>query len=285
MTLPEAQIAAGRDARGARRSSARVQGQARIIDDLLDMSRTNAGKLAVNRVPLLLLEAIQPCMTLGAGRVARARASRLYAEGFDDPIHVDGDPVRIEQIAWNLLSNAIKFTAAGGKIVVRVVARRRRCAAPGHRQRPRHRAGVPAACLRDVPAGRRGDDARRGRPGHRPGDWCKSLVELHGGRVDAESAGPGRGATFKVWLPLHQETDFAPLDEAGAGSGRSPALRVLLVDDAPDALETFGYLLEHEGAVVTCASSGAEALALCAQTPTSISWSPTSACRRWTATR
>jgi two-component system CheB/CheR fusion protein len=92
----------------------------------------------------------------------------------------------------------------------------------------------------------------------------KSLVELHGGRVKAESAGRGRGTTIRVWLPMHQPTEFGELDEAEedqpprtiAGS------RVLLVDDTSDTLETFGYLLEHEGARVTPASSGTEALAL-----------------------
>ena len=92
----------------------------------------------------------------------------------------------------------------------------------------------------------------------------KSLVELHGGRVAAESAGRGRGTTLRVWLPMHQRTGFGELDEAEeATPGRTIAgSRVLLVDDTADMLETFGYLLEHEGARVTPASSGAEALAL-----------------------
>jgi len=87
----------------------------------------------------------------------------------------------------------------------------------------------------------------------------------HGGRVAAESEGPGRGATFRVWLPLHRATEFSPREGAGSATPRSlVGMRVLLVDDAPDTLETFGYLLEHEGAVVTPASSGAEALRLAA---------------------
>ena len=92
----------------------------------------------------------------------------------------------------------------------------------------------------------------------------KSLVELHGGRVAAESAGRGRGTTMRVWLPMHQRTEFGELDEAReVKPGRTIAgSRVLLVDDTPDMLETFGYLLEHEGARVTPASSGVEALEL-----------------------
>ncbi|MEO5881957.1 MAG: chemotaxis protein CheB, partial [Caldimonas sp.] len=118
MVLPEAQglPAVQRAVATIRRT---VQGQARIIDDLLDMSRTNAGRLAVNRVPLLLAEAIQPCIAWALAE-ARSKGVRLYAEGLDDPTLIDGDPVRVEQIAWNLLSNAIKFSRSGGSVTVRL---------------------------------------------------------------------------------------------------------------------------------------------------------------------
>ena len=203
-----------------------VQGQARIIDDLLDMSRINTGKLAVNRVPLLLGEAIQPCMAWALAE-ARSKGVRLYAEGLAEPILIDGDPVRVEQIAWNLLSNAIKFT-------------------------PQRRLGHACACrtttteaLLEVSDTGRGiapaflpqvfemfRAGRCGRPRRDEGGLgiglalVKSLVELHGGRVAAESAGRGAGTTLRVWLPLHQRTGFGELDEAErrrAGADASPA--------------------------------------------------------------
>jgi two-component system CheB/CheR fusion protein len=91
----------------------------------------------------------------------------------------------------------------------------------------------------------------------------KDLAELHGGRVAAESPGVDRGSTFKVWLPIHEATGFAELLEDAHLPQRAVAgMRILLVDDTPDTLETFGYLLEHEGAAVTPATSGAEALRL-----------------------
>nr|MDQ2735725.1 ATP-binding protein [Pseudomonadota bacterium] len=238
-----------------------VQGQARIIDDLLDMSRTNVGKLAVNRVPLLLLEAIQPCMTWALAE-SRSKGVRLYAEGFDDPILVDGDPVRVEQIAWNLLSNAIKFSRSGGSIAVRV-SRDGDAALLEVTDSGR---GIAPVFLPHVFEMFKQAEAptTRGEGGLGIGlALVKSLAELHGGRASAESEGEGRGATFRVWLPLHRSTDFAPLDgKPGAVPSSLAGTRILLVDDAPDTLETFGYLLEHEGAIVTPASSGAEALRL-----------------------
>ena len=261
MVLPEAQNlpAVQRAAATIRRT---VQGQARIIDDLLDMSRTNAGKLAVNRVPLLLGEAIQPCMAWGLAE-ARSKGVRLYAEGLAEPVLIDGDPVRVEQIAWNLLSNAIKFTRSGGSVTVRL----------SHDDDEAllefidTGRGIAPAFLPQVFQMFRQADAATTRDEGGLGiglALVKSLVELHGGRVAAESAGRGRGTTMRIWLPMHQPTGFGELDEAQASNpARTIAgSRVLLVDDTPDMLETFGYLLEHEGARVTPASSGAEALAL-----------------------
>jgi len=188
---------------------------------------------------------------------------RLYAEGLAEPVLIDGDPVRVEQIAWNLLSNAIKFTRSGGSVTVRlshdddealleVIDTGR---------------GISPAFLPQVFQMFRQADAATTRDEGGLGiglALVKSLVELHGGRVAAESAGRGRGTTMRVWLPMHQHTGFGELDMAEeTNPGRTIAgSRVLLVDDTPDMLETFGYLLEHEGARVTPAKSGAEALAL-----------------------
>ncbi len=177
---------------------------------------------------------------------------RLYAEGLAEPVLIDGDPVRVEQIAWNLLSNAIKFTRSGGSVTVRlshdddealleVIDTGR---------------GISPAFLPQVFQMFRQADAATTRDEGGLGiglALVKSLVELHGGRVAAESAGRGRGTTMRVWLPMHQPTGFGELDMAEETEpGRTIAgSRVLLVDDTPDMLETFGYLLEHEGARVT----------------------------------
>jgi len=88
----------------------------------------------------------------------------------------------------------------------------------------------------------------------------KSLTELHGGQVEVESGGEGRGETFRVLLPLHQSSDFAADSADSADPSSLVGLRVLLVDDTEDALETFRYLLENAGYQVTCASSAKEAM-------------------------
>jgi two-component system CheB/CheR fusion protein len=265
MALPEAQglPAVMRSARTIQRA---VQGQARIIDDLIDMSRSNVGKLAVDCAPLLLLEAIQPCMAWALAE-SRSKGVRLYAEGFEEPILIDGDAVRVEQIAWNLLSNAIKFSRSGGSIVVRVSLD----GDDALLEVTDSGRGIAPAFLPHVFEMFKQADAAttRGEGGLGIGlALVKALVELHGGRVAAESEGAGRGSIFKVWLPIHEHTGLAELAADESVPQRTVAgTRILLVDDTRDTLETFGYLLEYEGAVVTPAESGAEALRLAESEP------------------
>ena len=248
--------------RAARTIQRTVQSQARIIDDLLDMSRMQTGKLALNRVPVLLMEAIQPCMVWALAET-RGKGVRLYAEGLDDPLTVDGDPVRIEQIVWNLLSNAIKFSRSGGTIAVRL----RRDGDDALIEVADTGRGIAPAFLPHVfEMFKQADSATtRSEGGLGIGlALVKSLAEMHGGRVEAASEGPGRGSTFRLWLPLQQRTDYAALGDAGPGTRRAlSGARILLIDDTEDTLETFGMLLEAEGALVTTAPSGAGALRLC----------------------
>jgi two-component system CheB/CheR fusion protein len=258
-TMPEVQDIAP-VMRVAKTIQRTVMSQGRIIDDLLDMSRLNTGKLTVNRVPLVLGETIQPAVNWAVAE-ARTRSVRVLVQGLDEPLIVDGDATRIEQIAWNLLSNAIKFSPTGGTIQVHLG----------------RRGGEAMLCVSDSGRGidpeflphvfelfKQADSTtRRNEGGLGIGlAMVKSLSELHGGRVEAESGGRGAGATFRIFLPLHESSDFAPL--VGSREVLSPhdlaGLRILLADDTEDALETFRYLLEHAGFVVTTASSAQQAL-------------------------
>ena len=235
-----------------------VKGQARIIDDLLDLSRANTGKLALQVAPLLVSDAIAPAIA-SAEASAREKGIAFVGEGLDRPLLIEGDPMRIEQIAWNLLSNALKFSRPGGTITVRLDQEGDEVVLE---VRDTGR-GIAAGFLPQVfEMFRQGESATRRQEGGLGIGLAlvRNLVELHGGSVDTHSAGAGRGATFRVRLPMRERSDFTPLAQAEPAAGQLAGVRVLLVDDTEDTLETFGALLEAEGALVTPASSGLKAL-------------------------
>jgi PAS domain S-box-containing protein len=238
--------------------------QLRLIEDMLDMSRMMSGKLRVEMretdvvaAALTAIDALTPTAVAKGVTIRTQITPALPA--------VNGDPDRLSQVAWNLLANAVKFTPAGGMVEVAVLA------APG------------AILLRVTDTGqgidpdflphifepfRQGDASTTRRHGglglglalvHR-------LVDLHGGRVTAHSTGPGRGATFTVYLPA-----LSPVAQRGRrfdGSDglendtRLKGLKVLVVDDEPEARELLAMQLESAGAAVTIAGSGADALAV-----------------------
>ena len=150
-----------------------AQAQARLVEELLDLSRIESGQLRLHIEPVdaagvvqSALEAVRPA--------AEARGVELVTA--IDPsarwLSADGD--RLRQVAWNLLSNAVKFTPSGGRVTLALVAGRRGAAAGGHRHGARHRAGVPVAGVRPLLAGRHARGARRARPRHRPGDRARA---------------------------------------------------------------------------------------------------------------
>ena len=238
--------------------------QLRLIEDMLDMSRMMSGKLRVEmRETDVVAAALTAVDTLTPTAVAKGVTIRTQiTPGLPA---VNGDPDRLSQVVWNLLANAVKFTPSGGSVDVAVQA------APG------------AVLLRVTDTGqgiasdflphifepfRQGDASTTRRHGglglglalvHR-------IVDLHGGRVTAHSTGPGRGATFTVYLPAMVPAVPGPRtlggDDDARGESRLKSLRVLVVDDEPEARELLAMQLESAGAVVTVAGSGADALAL-----------------------
>jgi two-component system CheB/CheR fusion protein len=233
-----------------------VHAQSQIIDDLLDLSRVTTGKLSLTRTAVQcradiekIVQALRP--------EAQAKQVELRLEAVDLVVHADA--VRLEQIVWNLVSNALKFTSPGGRVTVRL-ARDGACARLDVSDTGR---GLEPRLLEQVfDMFVQGDGAASTRQAGGLGiglALVKQLAELHGGRVQAQSPGPGQGATFSVWLPLFE----------GYLSGEAPqpasanplrGRRVLLVEDNPDTLESLQMLLEVEGARVTPASSAAAAL-------------------------
>lgn len=239
-----------------------VASQAQIIDDLLDLSRVNTGKLALHRSTVDWTVGVETIVSAMRDEAA-GKGVALTIDLAERPITIDADPVRIEQIVWNLLTNAVKFTPRGGGVSVRL-AREGECARLDVVDTGR---GIATAALPGVfEMFGQADGAARQHGGLGIGlAVVKHLAVLHGGRVEADSPGLNRGARFSVWLPM------AP---AGARSGdtsgdaphpRLARRRILLVDDDRPSAEALKTLLETEGLQVVLASSGLQALELASQ--------------------
>jgi signal transduction histidine kinase/DNA-binding response OmpR family regulator len=234
----------------------------RLVDDLLDVSRITQGKIRLQpeRVNLagvaaVAVEASRPLLD--------ARRHRLVVSLPDDPVEVTGDPTRLAQILANLLNNAAKYTDEGGEIQLTV--------------------GVEGAAavtrVRDTGIGIAADmlgtvfdlfsqidsTIDRSQGGLGIGlTLVRRLVELHGGRVEVASEGPGRGSEFTVRLPLVASEALTP--PPGRRPGHRPAAprgrRVVLADDNRDAAESLAELLRMDGHEVRTAHDGRAALSL-----------------------
>jgi two-component system, chemotaxis family, CheB/CheR fusion protein len=232
-----------------------VRSQAKIIDDLLDLSRLHTGKLGLQREPMAWAPLV--LRIVDAMREDASAKSITLDTAVDDGLMIDADSVRVEQIVWNLLSNALKFTPESGRIVVSL----QRDGTDGRLQVSDSGVGLDPAVLPHV-----FDMFRQGAPvtSRRESGLgiglalVKNLAQLHGGRVEADSAGRGQGATFSVWLPLIDAPDAVRPKTLRAENLRG--LRVLVVDDMVDAVETAAALLRVEGAEVDTATSAAAAL-------------------------
>jgi PAS domain S-box-containing protein len=205
-----------------------VKLQTRFVNDLLDMSRLMRGKLTIERAPIRLGEVV-----LSAAETCRADAARAEVTleaRTEAGLWVDADATRIQQMIINLIDNAIKFTPKGGRITVSVTAKQ------GHGYVIVEDTGVGIARdrLSDIfEMFRQGEVAARRAPGLGIGlALVKSIVDLHGYQVRAESAGPGCGSRFIVELPLFDATAI-PVARSVAASGRT-VLKLLLVEDNAD---------------------------------------------------
>lgn len=234
--------------------------QSQLVSDLLDLSRLQTGKLAMNHHPVSLLTIITDALET-VKTEAEAKNISLKLNASHDPFMVDGDPVRLGQIAWNLLNNAVKFTGSGGEITITL-----------------QNAGNGAQfVVEDTGQGiapeflpyvfeifRQGDASSSRRQGGLGIGLAlvKQLAELHGGMVSAESDGVGRGAKLSVWLPL-REVETSPLaSTSNVATGALEGTRILVVDDSIETTDMLSKLLQMDGAKVHTARGGMEALAL-----------------------
>jgi signal transduction histidine kinase len=228
----------------------------RLVDDLLDVGRVTTGKIALVPVPVDLAETVQRCV---AGLMPPGQTADHTITLRTQPTWVSADQARVEQIVMNLLANALKYTPRGGGIEITVA---------GHGE-------VGRLSVKDTGVGMTPQmierifdlfyqgDRTLDRAGGGLGiglTLVRRLVELHGGRVDAESPGPGLGSTVTVELPRIAAP--AGSESVAPAPAASSPRRIILVEDSRDSRDMLRYLLEHAGHEVHEAADGPSGLRL-----------------------
>lgn len=255
-------------ARAVNTIRAAVVSQSRVIADLLDLSRLRTGKLtlAPEHVDLsaLILRLVEACRLDPA-----CSQRRLDVEGAAAPVWVHADPVRLEQVAQNLLDNAIKFSQPGGSISIRV--------SQGD--------GEASLEVRDDGKGIAPeflphvfDMYRQAQHGHARANvglgiglcLVKQLVDLHHGKIEAESDGPGKGACFRVRLPSGRALDALQGDPDSRTGDHLRGVSVLLMDGDEETAHSLRCLLELEGAAVSIAQHASDALSFLQHHPVDV---------------
>lgn len=227
---------------------------ARLVDDLLDISRVTRGNVELRREEVALASVLERAVEIASPLMARNRHDLQVAAAHDETLK--GDPVRLAQIFSNLLTNAAKFTPPGGRVDVSVDAgpgRVRVTVRDNGRGIARDQLGrifEPFVQTHSEPAGGLGLGLA----------IVSNLVERHGGTIAVASEGLGRGASFTVELPTVRPTASAPARREPRGVTDRGRVRVLLVDDNVDLAELLSEALQDEGFQTAIAHDGQAAL-------------------------
>jgi signal transduction histidine kinase/DNA-binding response OmpR family regulator len=242
-----------------------VQQLIRLVDDLLDLSRITRGKIRLQTEPLNMAGVIARAVETSQP-LLDARKHELTIALPPEPLRVQGDPVRLAQVLANLLNNAAKYTEEGGRI--RLTAER----ADGEvvLRVTDNGVGIPANMLSSIfelfTQVDRSLDRAQGGLGIGL-TLVHKLVEMHGGRVEAFSAGPNQGSEFVVHLPMltlsegHQPPELVPSSRADAPRSETRPCRVLIVDDNMDGARSLSMVLELRGHEVRACYDGVSGLA------------------------
>ena len=239
-----------------------VQHLGRLVDDLLDVARIKSGHISLQRHRLDLRDLVRDAVGDLRGP-AEAAGLTLTAEHAAQPLPVEGDAVRLVQMITNLLNNAIKYTPAGGRIQVT----------------SRSEGSDGVVSIRDSGIGLAPDQLTRifdlfaqgpRNPAHASSGLglgltlARRLAELHGGSLDADSDGVGKGSEFILRLPLarNEPPAIAPAAAQADGDNTGEPRRVLIVDDMPDIVYSLSPALQLRGHEVRQADRGEQALAI-----------------------
>ena len=232
----------------------------RLVDDLLDVSRIARGKVALKMEPVALADVVNQALDT-ARPLLDAMRHRIAVRLPEHPVYLEGDPVRLAQVLLNLLDNAAKYTPAGGEVEVEA-------SATGQVIEIKVRdngIGIQAELLPQIfdlfQQGERTPDRSQGGLGIGL-TLVKRLVEMHGGLVEAHSAGTGQGSEFNIWLPALPGTSATASPETQQPGAAAMRCRVLVVDDDPAVADSMRVLLQIDGHDVRLAASGEAALEL-----------------------
>ena len=232
----------------------------RLLDDLMDVARITQNKIEL-RMQVIDLGSIIDMAVESTRANFEANGQRLEVTKAADPVYVLGDPARLAQIVGNILNNAAKYTDRGGTISVTALRRE----------------DSAVVSVRDTGFGIAPENIGRvfemfvqvSGPNSRAGGGLgiglalvRALIEMHGGTVEAKSAGVGQGSEFIVTLPTVAPPVAASADAAAAGGGNNGNLRILVADDVADSLQSLTLALQILGHDVRSAPDGPQALDL-----------------------
>ena len=239
-----------------------AQSQSQLINDLLDLSRLQRGKISLNQEPVSLAAIVDSAVdTVRTDASAKGVAIKLNVS--DQLLLVEGDRLRLQQIAWNILNNAVKFTPGDGRIDISLRSENDHAvlvvADTGQ--------GIDPVFLPHVFEMFRQADSSNSRRHGGLGiglALVRQLVQLHGGTIDVESDGADKGSKFTVRLPLLRETATLASSTLVSTDGVKLSLlsqrSFLIVDDSEDTIRMLEELLRVSGASVMSATNGADAL-------------------------
>lgn len=238
--------------------SRQVGQMVRLVDDLMDVSRINHGRINLNKLPMQLNDAIKNAIET-AQPMIDAGGHALVVDAGAEPIHLHGDIVRLSQAFANLLNNAAKYMDRGGRVEITA----------------RKNGNEAIVTVKDTGIGiapemlprvfdlfsQNADTLDRAQGGMGIGlSLVKNIVGMHGGIVKAESGGPGKGSIFTIHLPaqVHSGTMHTAAEMPDEGDKR--VLRVMVVDDNEASAQTLGWAIELGGHEVKIETSGEKAL-------------------------